>query len=292
MTVTARLTNGTRLHGSFPDIIHVYSYFFGVWEPAVTAYYEKVLHSGDIVLDIGANVGAHALLASQLVGATGRVHAVEASPLIFRQLKHNLDVNCADNVIAYNFAVLDRPESVPVFLNKDENLGGTTVILSEALNRGSVQESVVEGRPLSMIVPVGEICAARLIKIDVEGAEWLVIKGMHDVLPLLHPDVEILIEVSPPALKEFGISLTKFLTLFSAYGFVPFRVPNRYTPDFYIGDAERELLPLEHHEFDLADIVFRRGHQLGNTARFLSAVTDKEDSVEIWGQQRSEPPRV
>jgi FkbM family methyltransferase len=258
MDIIAKLRNGSRLYGSFPDVIHVYSYFFGVWEPAVTAYYQRVVRPGDIVLDIGANVGVHALLAAQLVGDTGRVHAVEASPLMYCRLKRNLEANYAHNVIAYNFAVLDRTEPVTVFLNKDENLGGTTVILSEALKRGSAPEGVVEGRPLSAIVPVPEICAARLIKIDVEGAEWLVIKGMQDLFPLLHPNVEILIEVSPCALAEFGISVAELLRTFSHYGFLPFQVPNRYTPDFYLRRSERELLPLEHHEFDLADIVFRR----------------------------------
>jgi FkbM family methyltransferase len=256
--VVAKLKNGVRLYGTFPDIIHVYSYFFGVWEPAITAYYKRALCRGDIVIDIGANAGAHALLAADLVGARGRVHAVEASPSIFHRLKRNLDANQAHNVIAYNCAVLDRPEAVPVFLHNDSNLGGTTVMPSEALNRQCMQESVVEGRPLSAIIPITEICAARLIKIDVEGAEWLVVKGMHDVLPRLHRDVEIIIEVTYAALGESEISIEEFLTLFKNYGFTAFQIPNMYSPDFYIACADCELVPMEHREFDLADIVFRR----------------------------------
>jgi FkbM family methyltransferase len=256
--VVARLNNGLRLYGNFPDVIQVYSYFFGVWEPAITAYYQSVLRRGDIVIDIGANVGAHALLAADLVGATGRVHAVEASPTIFNRLKRNLNANRASNVIAYNCAVLDHTEPVPVFLHEDSNLGGTTVVSREASNRGCAQESIVEGHPLSAIIPIPEICAARLIKIDVEGAEWLVVKGMHDVLPLLHRDVEIIIEVTRAALNEFLISVEEFLTVFTQHGFTASRIPNIYSPHFYIGHIDRELLPLEHHEFDLADIVFRR----------------------------------
>jgi FkbM family methyltransferase len=256
--VVARLNNGARLYGNFPDIIQVYTYFFGVWEPAITAYYKSVLRRGDIVIDIGANVGAHALLAADLVGARGRVHAVEASPSIFHRLKRNLDANQAHNVIAYNCAVLDRAAAVPVFLHKDSNLGGTTVMPSEASSRQCVQESVVEGRPLSAIIPIAEICAARLIKIDVEGAEWLVVKGMHDVLPRLHRDVEIIIEVTCAALREFEISIEEFLALFKNYGFTAFQIPNMYSPGFYIACADCELLPMEHREFDLADIVFRR----------------------------------
>lgn len=181
----ARLKNGSVLYGYLQDTIHRYVYFFGVWEPSVTAYYENTLRRGDVAIDIGANVGAHALLAAQLVGATGRVHAVEASPNIFQRLRRNLDANHAHNVLAYNFAVLDRSQRVQVFLHDGCNLGKTTVKSSEGLKQGYTEEAIVDGRPLSAIVPIADICAARIIKIDVEGAEWLVIKGMRDVLPIL-----------------------------------------------------------------------------------------------------------
>src|SRR5262245_40033665 len=89
-TLTAKLKTGSRLYGNFPDPIHFYSYFFGEWEPAITAYYKRILRAGDVVIDIGANVGAHALLAADLVGASGRVHAIEASPSICARLQRNI----------------------------------------------------------------------------------------------------------------------------------------------------------------------------------------------------------
>jgi FkbM family methyltransferase len=210
------------------------------------------------MIDIGANVGAHALLAAHLVGPNGRVHAVEASPTIFRRLKRNVEANRATNIRIYNLAVSDKAGPVPVFLHDSSNLGGTTIIPSEAANRHCVQEDVVAGSPLDQIVPVADICAARLIKIDVEGAEWLVVKGMKKVLAMLRPDVEIIVEVTSRALAEFGVSAEQFLNIFTQHGFQAFEIPNRYSTEFYLGEPVFELVPARLIEFQRADIVFRK----------------------------------
>jgi FkbM family methyltransferase len=180
--------------------VHGFLYFFGVWEPTITAIYRAALRPGDVVVDVGANVGTHALLAAHLVGPTGHVHAVEASPWIHARLRQNLAANRVRNVTTYNLAATAEPGPVTVFLHDGSNLGGTTIVASEAAHLSAEQEAVVEGRPLPAIVPQAALLAARLIKIDVEGAEWLVAQGLRDVLPLLRPEVEILVEVKPEAL--------------------------------------------------------------------------------------------
>nr|WP_246602347.1 FkbM family methyltransferase [Falsiroseomonas tokyonensis] len=233
-------------------------YFFGVWEPTITALYRAALRPGDVVVDIGANVGTHALLAAHLVGPRGRVHAIEASPWIHARLRQNLATNGVTNVQTYNLAATEAPGTVSVFLHDERNLGGTTIVPTEAARLGSAREALVDGLPLGQIVPLEELRAARLIKMDVEGAEWLVAQGMRDVLPLLRDDAEILVEVNPAALVQLGGSLEAFLALFAAAGFQPFEVANRYAGDFYIDPPPPELVPLTRRDFELADLVFRK----------------------------------
>ncbi|WP_338663916.1 FkbM family methyltransferase [Pararoseomonas sp. SCSIO 73927] len=256
--IQARTRFGARLEGAFPDVVHGYVYFFGVWEPSVTALLRAALRPGDVVIDIGANVGLHTLLAAKLIGPGGRVHAVEASPGIFRQLERNLAANGVTNVRAYNVAATAVAGPVPVFLHDDTNLGGTTIVAEEAARNGARHEAVVEGRPLAQIVPADEIAAARLIKIDVEGAEWMVLQGMREVLPRLRADAEVLVEVRPAALEETGGSLEALLALFAEAGFRPFEVANDYRPGFYIRPPSARLIPLTRTDFDMADLVFRR----------------------------------
>lgn len=261
--IEARTRFGARLEGDFPDVVHSFVYFFGIWEPAVTRLFQRALRPGDIMVDVGANVGLHSLLASRLVGPTGRVHAVEASPWIYARLMRNIAANGATNIQARNLAATAVPGPVSVWLHDDSNLGGTTIIASEAARSGAVLEATVEGRPLGDIVPVEDLLAARLIKIDVEGAEWMVIQGMASLLPRLREDVEILIEVKRDALRAMGASVEALLGLFAQAGFAAFEVENDYGAASYIAGQPRGPVPLLRHDFEMADLVFRRAGQPG-----------------------------
>ena len=256
--IEARTLFGAKLEGAFPDVVHSFVYFFGVWEPAITAVFRAALRPGDVVIDIGANVGLHSLLAARLVGPSGRVHAIEASPWIFARLLRNLAANDAHNVTVYNKAVTASAGPVPVYLHESSNLGGTTIMASEAARSGARLEAMVEGLTLADIVPMEAILAARLIKIDVEGAEWLVLQGMADLLPKLRHDVEILVEVKRDALVEMGASIDALIGLFGAAGFSAFEAANDYGGNFYIRHAPAPPVPFIQRDFDMADLVFRR----------------------------------
>jgi len=258
LDLQARTRFGARMHVRFPDTIQSYVYFFGVWEPAITAWLTQTLAPGDTVIDIGANVGYDTLLASHLVGPAGRVHAIEASPHVFALLGRNLALNRTANVTAHPVAVCAAPCEVPVFLHDACNLGGTTIVPAVAARRGARFEDSVPGRPLADIVPEAEILNARVIKIDVEGAEWPVVQGFADLLPRLSPRTELLIEVSAEALHDHGTTVPAFLALFRDAGFSPFGIGNRYTVDMYLEPVPAAPEPLTDEGFEQLDILFRR----------------------------------
>lgn len=258
MEVEAHAKFGARFRGALGDRLHSYLFFFGVWEPTITEYMSKLLHSGDIVIDIGANVGAHALHAAKLVGQSGRVHAIEASPSIFKRLQENLSVNHVTNVISYNVAVVDASSPVIVYRDSHRNLGATTIFASAAERLQAHAEAQVAGRPLPDIVPVDDILAARLIKVDVEGAEWLVLLGLAGLLPMLSDRTRILLEVDPLALEESGGSVAKLLELCHASGFRACQIENGYEPDFYINTPFVRLYPWRGARDRVSDLVLKR----------------------------------
>lgn len=247
--ITAVTKFGAVLEGRLHDAIHNSLYFFGVWEPGITRIFQTQLRPGDVCIDIGANVGAHTLLAAHLVRSNGRVHAIEASPTIYQRLTRNLELNHLHQVTPYNVAVTDQAGPVTVFLHDATNLGATTIIASAASRRATTVEVVVDGRPLSGIVPIEEIKAARLIKIDVEGAEWLVLQGMRDVLPTLRPDCLVLLELNPEALAQQGRIVDDVVGFFGAYGLLPLEIENSgprldpRRPEFYDRRPYRVLSP-------------------------------------------------
>lgn len=249
---------GARMQLRFPDTIQSYLYFFGVWEPAISVYLARTLRPGDIVIDIGANVGYDSLLAAHCVGPTGRVYAIEASPSLFHLLAENLGRNDAACVTPIHAAVSAQAGPVPVFLHDRRNLGGTTIVPSVARRRGATLEALVRGDTLPRLVPEADIRAARLIKIDVEGAEWPVVQGFARLLPYLSPRTELLIEVNTEGLIDHGCDPAAFFRPFQRARLQPFLVPNGYSVDTYLNPADLRLKPYAGDAFDQVDVLFQR----------------------------------
>jgi FkbM family methyltransferase len=230
VTGVLRTDYGSRFHFTTADCIQRYLYTFGVWEPAISTFVSRRLRAGDTFIDIGANIGYFTLLASSLVGPTGSVVGIEASPTIFEALRANVELNGATNVRLVNMAAMGGPGEVGVFHGPAGNIGLTTII--EA--RGYPHEASVRGDALAAIASPAEIASARIIKIDVEGNEPDVVAGLEPVLSTTRPDLEIVLEVSAEAdLLKRGHSQAAMLEPFEQAGFRAYVVDNRYEPWVY-----------------------------------------------------------
>ncbi|MDH5536773.1 MAG: FkbM family methyltransferase [Betaproteobacteria bacterium] len=228
-----------RMHTCLPDQIQSRIYFFGVWEPQITAFVRERLTPGDIFIDVGANVGYYALLAASLVGDKGTVLAVEASPSIFGLLKDNVSLNGFANIELFNEAASDRPGFLEIFLAPDSNIGATTTVASEAVRKGYTREAQVRARTLSAIVGKDRLLDARLIKMDVEGAEASVIKGIRSFLPQLADRTEWIFEVSPRAIRSQGSSPDELLDSFRISGYKLYQIKNDYSDSDYLSSRIR-----------------------------------------------------
>ncbi|MFC7557552.1 FkbM family methyltransferase [Pseudoroseomonas wenyumeiae] len=259
LEIEARTRFGARFAGSFPDAVHSYTYF-GVWEPAVTAFYHQALRPGDVVVDIGANVGMHALLAAHLVGPDGQVHAIEASSWIHERLRQNLRTNGIYNVATYNMAVTEVPGVVPVFVHDDTNLGGTTIVAAEASK--TQRQELVEGRP-------GRYPARRGATRRPPDQDRR--RGCRDHGGEGHARSAAAAAAGrgDPGGGEDGRPggpgqlLREFLNIFAEAGFRPFEIANAYDGAFYIDRKHQAApAPLQRHDFEMADLLFRRvaGH--------------------------------
>jgi FkbM family methyltransferase len=132
---------------------------------------------GQIVYDIGANVGFYTLLSSLLVGATGHVVAFEPLPRNLVYLRRHLELNGCANVMVLPVAVSDRPGHAQFDSSHDPSMG----LLSD---HGTVE---VETVALDPLVQSGAIPPPDVIKIDVEGAEPQVLAGTVGLFNLQKP---------------------------------------------------------------------------------------------------------
>ncbi|WP_338677572.1 FkbM family methyltransferase [Streptomyces sp. SCSIO 30461] len=221
---------GARVAVDTQDLIQRYLYLFGVWEPHMTGWLRRRLRPGDTYIDVGANIGYYTLLAAHLVGNGGQVVAVEASPVFHRLLLRNVALNEYGNVRAINGAVSDKEETLKFVLASSANMGANSIVPYEG-QAESTFEAVA--RPLPDLLTEDEIRRARVIKVDVEGAEGSVVRGMSAMLPLLRPDAEITVEVTPDRMAQLGDSAEELMETLSAHGFHPYRLVNDYAPETY-----------------------------------------------------------
>jgi FkbM family methyltransferase len=226
--VDAKTVDGDVLRVDASDIVGKHIYYFGVWEPNLTGWLNRRLKPGQLFIDVGANIGYYSLLAARLVGSAGKVVAIEALPQTFQRLQGNLDRNHAQNVRAVNSAAWDKQTSLKIFVRQEGPSGATTLISAWADRWNLRQQVEIIAAPLAMTLTAAEIESARIIKIDVEGAEWHVITEMTSWLARTAADLEITLEVSSSMMNSQGKSFDDVLSLFSGFGFQAYRVENDY----------------------------------------------------------------
>lgn len=259
--VTMKTVFGSKVCASLTDVGR-YIYYFGSWEPNITAWIGRRLAAGDAFIDVGTNIGYYSLLASKLVGESGRVVAIEAHPEIFGMLEHNLKINGVRNVRALNMAAWDSEGVLSVFTDLKDPGVNTTVMERWAHEFDLETSCEVRAAPLAAVLRADEIKAARLLKIDVEGAEWHVVSGMAALLETCRRDLEIIVEVTPRMLEAEGRTCQDLLCFFTDRGFNAYRIENDYSAEAYFSpDIERPERIKDIASvslLDQADLIFSR----------------------------------
>jgi FkbM family methyltransferase len=195
---------------------------------------------GDAVFDVGANMGLHAVFLGQAVGPQGRVVAFEPEPHTTERLRSNLALNGLSNVRVVPMALGDhsyasdllpsvRGLASPRLAEPRAVPSGAESAQRTSPARGSLKVQVVEGDPF---VETEKLPVPRLVKIDVEGHEVAVLRGLRRTLA--KPACQIVCcEVHPKLLPE-GLNPDEIVHLLKSCGFTRFDILPR--------DAEHHVL--------------------------------------------------
>jgi len=196
------------------DTIQRSLYVHGNWEPHINAVFREVLRPGDAVVDVGSNIGWHALLASHLVGAGGTVLAFEPSAANRAALDDNLRRNGASTVRVLPVGLAAEEGERTLHHGPAWNLGGSAL---RPVERSSGSESIELARGDRVIDPE-TWDRVRLVKVDVEGAEEGVIEGLAGLLARRCPPYFV-VEVTDGFLRELGGSEASLLARFRDLGY-------------------------------------------------------------------------
>ncbi|MBB3954532.1 FkbM family methyltransferase [Novosphingobium sediminicola] len=189
------------------------------WEPAIRNWLALNVRLGTCFVDIGGNIGFHALTAARHVGSDGLVVAFEPQERLLNLFKRSISANVMSGYVhGWRLAIGDRHDHV--HLGKFEHLTGSATLTGNEL---IVEREAVEMVPLPLALErveakVGRPCVPGTIKIDVEGFEVEVWEGMK-VWTRGQSDLAIILEFSPVSYRDRGNDPHALLEDFAAHDF-------------------------------------------------------------------------
>jgi FkbM family methyltransferase len=195
-----------RLHPRFLGMI------FGGYEPELARLMARHVKPGAMILDLGAHVGFHTLMLSRRAGSLGRVFAVEPSPATATLLMQHLRWNNCDNVQVIEALIGDEEREV-AFAYRPDPMDPDGLSNSLAGDIGGKTATV-------RMTTIDRICAGchpDLIKMDIEGAELLALRGARETLARAAP--LLVVSVHPEPMRALGTEPEDLVAFLGAFGY-------------------------------------------------------------------------
>lgn len=196
---------------------------YGEFSVSEQLLFAQIVRSGMLVVEVGANIGAHTVDLARIVGQDGEVHAFEPQRIVFQTLCANLALNQCTNVFARQLALGASAGTImvpPVAPTDRSNFGGIS------LGQFAGGETV----PLDTLDSL-DLPACHLIKADVEGMEFEVLKGAARTIEMYRP----LMYVE----NDRADRSEQLLTLVQQYGYVAYwHLAPLFNPANFAGETE------------------------------------------------------
>lgn len=186
----------------------------GVYGELDTKIIREEIHEGDIVIDVGANIGYYTLIFAQLVGSSGKVFAFEPESKNFEILKKNIKINNYQNIVAEQKIVSDKSGIVKLFI-AEHGIVGHRINQQKSSQKFIEVESIILDNYIKKLNLDNKI---NFIKIDVEGSEPKVLEGTKEIIQKSN-QLKIFTEFNREAVEEYGIEPKEMIDLFYRNGF-------------------------------------------------------------------------
>jgi FkbM family methyltransferase len=199
---------------------HILNHFQNnsIYEPETFLAFEHILKAGDIFIDVGTHIGFFSLVASRMVGDSGKVLSFELNPTNYAHLLTHMNINEIRNILPHNWAVADKSGPTE-FYNNTDNDGGHSLWDCGKHEFNVKSKQSPEVRPAYCVALDDYIkdASVRLIKIDTEGAEVSVISGMKQLLQRCKPVV--IAEINDFGLSQMGTNQEEMRNIMSDLGY-------------------------------------------------------------------------
>lgn len=205
-----------------------------VWEPQTTRLLMALAASASNVIVGGAYIGDHVAFIARVLTGTGNVHAFEPSAHSFARLKHHLDVNDLNNVVAHQMGLWDRSD-VALQLQGDLALGSSVPTTDSELAFNSV--SIDDYARSRNVEPIG------LIMLDTEGGEENALLGARETITRDSPNIVFEIHRNFVDWTD-GLENTSVVSFLTAQGYMLFAIRDFHS-NYPMADAPIEVIPVD-----------------------------------------------
>ena len=193
--------------------------YYDLYEPETIHALRRLLQPGDTFVDAGANIGYISTVALGLVGPAGRVHSFEPVPAYFGRLQQVARTNRTYNLVVNPWALGDVPGTATIHINGAANIGWNTLVPGFMHEASRQDTREVPVRRLDTYLSEQGLTNVALIKIDTEGYELPILRGLSGYLDGPAPRPHIICEVAPAAYPLLGHTLADLAACLLAYGY-------------------------------------------------------------------------
>ena len=184
----------------------------GKYEFGMTQLIKRIVKKGWVICEVGAYIGDHTPLFSNLTGVGGKVVSIEPQPLHFGLLQKNIELNKLTNVIAVKAAISNTVGASTLYIPLNFSIDGRMYRVNDVARRKQKTETETIDHLL------GHYKSVNLIKMDIQGWEEKALEGAVKTISK-NPKLCLIIELWPKGLKEAGADPLKFLKSLENQGF-------------------------------------------------------------------------
>jgi len=184
---------------------------------------KSIIKQGDVIVDIGANLGLYTLTAAKSVGTAGKVYSIEPNPIVFSSLKKNVKENNHQNVVLINKAVSSFSGSTKLSFDSENSISTESYLIRE--ETGS--QKFVSVETISLDDFFKNISnKVNVIKMDIEGAEFEALKGMKNLLEN-NNTLNLFLEFNPRALNKMDVCIPEFIDYLVSFHFIIYNIDEK-----------------------------------------------------------------
>jgi FkbM family methyltransferase len=216
--------------------------YFGSYALLIIEAMKKFLKPGDAFLDVGANIGYLSAIAAGVVGRQGQVHCFEPVPAYFYRLQRLADLNPEHSIFANARAAGETAGTCTIYVTREPGQNTMVPFYKSADEvTFTLEVSVVR---LDSYIEQHAIGRVGMIKIDAEGFEFPILKGLRKVLEKPECRPAIVCEIAPRAYPLMRTTLAALAEYMAEFGYTP--------RDLIDGVTPVDLTALEH----VTDVLF------------------------------------